>query len=325
MARKSDEPWLPHLRVLFVDNFYVAYKRLAGRRVRTRYKVPIRPLTCGRLTVPSKSGKQWPILFGIGATSVLMYVALRYGCTAREIRDALQISNAAWQNRSERLRHFGLLVYERRFRSNSLNKKFKHYKELRDVLVRLAEHYGMEAMSDKPRRIPHFVRPRKAIPIPIELFHSPMRGKILILVASLHETYAQELATAGFFRFMGEVGKQLRKLEREGVLSSRSFNQATIFRINPEYCAAKELTTLLRRMATSMPEMRTAVQAAYFRREVISASGGIRERRLVASLGTPTKSIPGGNRYRAERIRPKIVPFVKTQQKLHPMKRKPKE
>lgn len=86
------------------------------------------------------------------------------------------------------------------------------------------------------------------------LFGSRMRTALLMLVATLDETYPAELA-----RYLGatisSVQRTLDKIEDEGLVATRPLVVRAVT-LNPQYPAAKEFRTLLLRLAEGYPEYR---------------------------------------------------------------------
>jgi DNA-binding transcriptional ArsR family regulator len=84
------------------------------------------------------------------------------------------------------------------------------------------------------------------------LFGSKMRTALLMLVAVLEESYPAELA-----RYLGtsiaSVQKTLDKVEAEGLVSTRPLVVRRVT-LNPLFPAAKELRSLLVRLAEGYPQ-----------------------------------------------------------------------
>jgi len=84
------------------------------------------------------------------------------------------------------------------------------------------------------------------------LFGSKMRTAMLMLIAVLEETYPAELA-----RYLGttiySIQRTLDKIEEERLIATRPLVVRAVT-LNPNYPAAKELRTLLLRLAEGYPE-----------------------------------------------------------------------
>jgi DNA-binding transcriptional ArsR family regulator len=85
------------------------------------------------------------------------------------------------------------------------------------------------------------------------LFGNRTVERVLFFLLAHHEAYAREIAVA--FRMpVSQVQQQLLRLERGGVLGSRAVGRTRLFRINPSYALAPELTALLQRASQFIPE-----------------------------------------------------------------------
>src|SRR5215469_11261117 len=96
--------------------------RYVRKGPRVRYKVPITPMIVDpkreRRTVPTVSGKSYPVLFGPGATSLLLYLSLNPGVKIDEILSTLEIERGSFQIRCNRLRRKRIVVGNRRYQIN---------------------------------------------------------------------------------------------------------------------------------------------------------------------------------------------------------------
>ena len=76
--------------------------------------------------------------------------------------------------------------------------------------------------------------------------------RVLLYLLARDEGYTREIA-----RFWGSdpdsIQKQLVKLERGGVLDSRSVGKARVYRFNPRYSFLKELKALLKKALSFYP------------------------------------------------------------------------
>ena len=85
------------------------------------------------------------------------------------------------------------------------------------------------------------------------LLGSKSSERVLIFLLAREESYAREIAR--FFSIsLDAVQKQLRKLERGGVLVSRTAGRTRMYRFNPRYPFLKELSALLKKALSFYPE-----------------------------------------------------------------------
>jgi DNA-binding transcriptional ArsR family regulator len=85
------------------------------------------------------------------------------------------------------------------------------------------------------------------------LFGNRTVERVLFFLLAHHEAYAREIAVA--FRLpVGQIQQQLSRLERGGVLGSRTVGRTRLFRIDPNYALVHELTALLQRAIQFIPE-----------------------------------------------------------------------
>jgi predicted transcriptional regulator len=109
-----------------------------------------------------------------------------------------------------------------------------------------------------PSGVPFYQDDEWNLPAPA-LFGTRMRTALLMLVATLEETYPAEIS-----RYLGSsipsVQRTLDKLEDEGLIASR---QLVIRRVslNPLYPAYNELRALLLRLAEGYPQYRTVKES----------------------------------------------------------------
>ena len=87
------------------------------------------------------------------------------------------------------------------------------------------------------------------------LFGTRMRTALLMLLATLDESYPAEIS-----RYLGSsissVQRTLDKLDDEGLIASRQLVVRSVS-LNPLYPACKELRALLLRLAEGYPQYRT--------------------------------------------------------------------
>ena len=86
-----------------------------------------------------------------------------------------------------------------------------------------------------------------------KLFGSPLRTRVLMLVAALEETYPAQVAKllkASLF----SVQRIVDDLELEGVIATRRFGNERRIRLNPTYLGAKSLREFLEQRVQASPE-----------------------------------------------------------------------
>jgi hypothetical protein len=84
------------------------------------------------------------------------------------------------------------------------------------------------------------------------LFGNATAEKLLLFLLVHRKAYARELAVT-FQQPVSVLQKQLLRLERGGVLASRSVGRTRLFELNPLYPFAPELEALLRRALVFVP------------------------------------------------------------------------
>jgi hypothetical protein len=234
-----------------------------------------------RRTVPTSSGKSYPVLFGAGATSMLMYIALNPGAQARDIQDTLEIDPGRFQSRIERLQDMRLVIGKRWYQ---INPDVAHQHELVRFLCQYGEAIGMaRGPNARGRRTPDSrVDPIQA-PMPPDLFGTKARTNILLMVAALQETYMFEL-----HKVLGlctaHVGPRLKDLAVEGVLSVRTVKRVKCYSLNPDLPCAEPLKHLLRRWACNRTDIVSATNMALLRRLEVERAGTNRERSIFKTL-----------------------------------------
>ena len=86
-------------------------------------------------------------------------------------------------------------------------------------------------------------------------------GSILKLVVALDQgAYARQIANL-LGRDLITVQRNLRSLERDGILASRFIDRVRLFELNRRYRYRRPLTALLQTMVHDDPRIRTVVEA----------------------------------------------------------------
>ena len=256
-----------------------------GSSVRNRYAVPIKPMIVDlkhdRRTVPTPSGKQYPVLFGAGATSMLMYIALNPAAQGLEICAALEITRGSFQSRIQRLQDMNIVIGRWRYQ---INRGLTHESELVRFLCQHGLSLGM-ARGSNFRALRHPDRRNKHIdaPLPPDLFGTKNRTRILLMVAALHETYAYELHHVLGID-MTSLPTRLREFVTEGILQVRIVKRVQCYSLNPELVGAPWLRSLLRRWGMKRPDIVAAANGALLRRLEVERTGRRRERDIFAEL-----------------------------------------
>lgn len=259
--------------------------RLRKSPLRVRNVVPIKPMIVDlehdRRTVPTPSGKQYPVFCGPGATSMLMYIALNPAAQSPEICAALEITRASFQSRVQRLQDMNVVIGRWRYQ---INPAMAHQTELVRFLCQQGLSYGMtrgtnaRALSNPDRRN----KPVDAC-LPSELFGTKNRTRILLMAAALHETYAYEL-----HHVLGidtsSLSVRLRELVAEGILQVRIVKRVQCYSLSPGLVGAPWLRSLLRRWGAKRPDIVAAANGALLRRLEVERTGRRRERDIFAEL-----------------------------------------
>ncbi len=94
--------------------------------------------------------------------------------------------------------------------------------------------------------------------IPMKLFGSPSRTRLLILVALLEETYPRELSLISGAPLVS-VQRMVNNLEREGVIATRIVGANRQVRLDPRFYGADELRSLLLKYAKRDPRLGQSV------------------------------------------------------------------
>lgn len=92
------------------------------------------------------------------------------------------------------------------------------------------------------------------------LFGNGTAEKVLLYLLVHEQGYAREVARA-FGLPVSVVQKQLIRLERGGVLASRTIGRTRVFEMNPTYAFASELHALLERALVFIPKRERAPYA----------------------------------------------------------------
>ena len=92
------------------------------------------------------------------------------------------------------------------------------------------------------------------------LFGNETAEKVLLSIANYGSGYPRGIATT-FGISLSQVQRQLERLEREAVLSSRLVGRTRVYELNPRYLFRDELAALLKRALGALP---AATLDAYF-------------------------------------------------------------
>lgn len=92
------------------------------------------------------------------------------------------------------------------------------------------------------------------------LFGNKTAEKVLLWVANYGSGYPSKIAKA-FSLPVSQVQRQLERLEREAVLSSRLIGRTRVYELNPRYLFKAELVLMLKKALTSLP---AAISKEYF-------------------------------------------------------------
>lgn len=277
----------------------MAYRRYRVRKNKSAHdgsRVPrIGP---NRHTVPDAHSRCLPVLFGSGATPVLMYIASHPGCRREEICEGLGIKNDQRIRRMERLSHFRIVIGKRRF---YINPALKHVRLLRVLLQRLSREFGLDAAPYVFSAKEMANVDSEQIDIPLELFLRPPRARVLLLLAAVGEAFHLEVGKALGLR-PESVDYIMNALDKEGVVQRRRIATAKICSFSPAFCAHKELLTFLRAMASDHKEIIVAANALLLRREFLRTDEEGHVRCIAANVGRHAETIPGVSSKRAARV-----------------------
>lgn len=84
------------------------------------------------------------------------------------------------------------------------------------------------------------------------LFGNETAEKVLLSLANYGSGYPRGIA-ATFNISVSQVQRQLERLEREAVLSSRLIGRTRVYEFNPRYLFRNELETLLKKALKNLP------------------------------------------------------------------------
>lgn len=214
-----------------------------------------------RLT-PARDGSiEFPILFGYGATPVLMCIAAKPGATLPEIQRVMgRTARGPVTLILQRLVRRKLIVRRgRRYASGRpveyiINPNLRTFRQFNAFLRRYASAFGL------PLKSMCGLAPGDAaakVPMPQDLCWTPTRTDILLLAALCGEVYPGEVL--GFIRGpLCRIVTRFDDLMLEEVLRYRTASGALLHSLNPEYPAA----VALRKLLQSIAEERLDVQAA---------------------------------------------------------------
>jgi len=248
------------------------------------------------LTRPTKSGKQYPVLFGESGTKILLYLALNRGATGPEIKAALELRSGAFHRGIDRLRRLRVVIgrYWYQIPTNLRNEK-----ELVLFLRDLGEAYGLTGKrgSYGPRNTVARAD-RTFIATPPEIFGNRNRTLVLLALAVLVESYALELHKT---LRIGEsrVSATLEQLLVEGVLRTRDVGRLRCYSFDPTFPGAEWLLTYLRLEAKAIPTIVMAANAALARRIEVERVGRRSQRNAFAELAKSSagNSVKGMERF----------------------------
>lgn len=94
--------------------------------------------------------------------------------------------------------------------------------------------------------------------MPMKLFGSDSRSRILALIALLDQTYPRELARLSGVP-LASVQRMVNDLEREGVIASRIVGANREVRLSPRFYGADDLRSLLTKYAKRDPSLERRV------------------------------------------------------------------
>lgn len=243
----------------------------------------------GRVT--ERDGSHLPVLFGTGSTPMLIYIALNPRRTTREIRAALGIGQRTFDVQMEdRLWPMGLVLDLRstwtrgQKRRYIINPQLSGYQYFRNVLRALGQGCGIQSSRARfASRLPEECGGRSAVAMPRNLFWTKDRTTLLGLVAALEETYVQEACDV-LPIVENSVRADVRHLVAEGVLVYRAFKHVKLYSLNSEFCAAKALRKLLRKIVSERPDLQVAARQALVRRKTVATQYTVRERAIIREI-----------------------------------------
>jgi len=89
-------------------------------------------------------------------------------------------------------------------------------------------------------------------------FGSRTRTRLLLALALRGESYPREIARL-LEVSLSAVQKAIRSLELDGLIAGRSVGRTRVYELNPGYFAAREISSLARRLTEVDPDLRRAV------------------------------------------------------------------
>ena len=238
-----------------------------------------------RRTPPTPTGKSYPVLFGPGTTSALLFVALHPGTLAANIHERLEVVRAGRNhNRLRKLQRDHLVVRGgQRYR---FNPNVQHADKLLPFLRAFGRACGLGEETQTQGRMGQPLgrrTERTHSKLPHSLFWTKNRTNILLLIAALHEAYTLEMHYAlGIDQT--SLPARLRELEIEGLICHRSIRRIKVFSLNQEHPAAETLRSFLRTWSQTRSDIIAAANAALVRRVELSRKGRLGERRTMEEL-----------------------------------------
>jgi len=264
-----------------------AAKNATWKRVQGTGHRPIVDGSKCRLTLPNPVGQQWPVLFGLAATSVLIYVACNSGCRQYEISRYIYLEQPVLSEVIQRLQRIGLITRVPRRGRYRVNPELRGKRFLLPFLRAMGLAFGMPQSC---RRVSNKNLQARARKLPCELFAGRRRTDVLVLIALLDEVYENELHLA-----MGVhsriVAQALDTLIADGVIRRRNVRTVKPYSLNPLFPGAPHLWSLLREVGRQRSDLRAMVLRIYLRRafrEDHSSKAG-----LVNFMRSPKRSIHG--------------------------------
>jgi hypothetical protein len=263
-------------------------------RRRSKRKPPVQSLRrmvdargC-RLTPPKASGRQWPVLFGPTATSLLMYVARNPRCKPSEARAFLESSESLLYSVVPRLRAMGLVIGDRQY---ELNPGLEERWYLAQLLIALGKAWSLPSQLPSRRAYGHS-KLSIAAKMPRDLFWTSNRTSILTFILMMGESYRDEIrAVLGISP--NSLLPQLWHLVAEGVMRARIIGGVKLYSLDPGFVAAFELGALLRRIARKRADLGVAVTRAYMRRDYVVAKGTLKQMAFIDDIRGPSWRIDG--------------------------------
>ncbi len=85
------------------------------------------------------------------------------------------------------------------------------------------------------------------------LFGNETAEKVLLSIVNYGSVYPRGIAV-NFGLAISQVQRQLERLEREAILSSRLIGRTRVYELNPRYLFRKELEALLKKALGNLPK-----------------------------------------------------------------------